>query len=74
MLGDNAKQRPDEIAGRKEDAEEGGEDGITILLRIFERHFGDLPDEVWAKFPPDLSEELDHYVHGAAKKSGKSAQ
>lgn len=74
VLGDAAKRRLAEIASRMEDAEDGDEDGITILSRIFDRHFGDLPDEVWADFPADLSEELDHYVHGAAKKSGESAQ
>lgn len=74
VLGDSAKHHLAEIAGKMEDAEEEGEDGITILSRIFDRHFGDLPDGAWAEFPSDLSEELDHYVHGAAKKSDASAQ
>ena len=74
VLGDNAKRRLAEIAGRLEDAEEDGEDGMTILSRIFDRHFGDLPDGAWDEFPADLSEELDHYVHGAAKQSGESAR
>ena len=74
VLGDAAKRRLAEIANRMEDAEDGDEDGITILSRIFDQRFGDLPDEVWAEFPADLSEELDHYVHGADKKSGESAQ
>jgi len=27
----------------------------------------DVPDEEWAKLPPDLSDQLDHYVYGTPK-------
>lgn len=74
VLGNAAKRRLADIASRMEDAEDEGEDGITILSRIFDRHFGDLPAEAWKEVPSDLSEELDHYVHGAAKKNNEPAQ
>ncbi len=28
----------------------------------------DVPDEEWAKLPPDLSDQLDHYVYGTPKR------
>lgn len=74
VLSDGVRQRLGDAADGLEEAEDGGDDGITILSRIFDRHFGDLPKEVWDEFPADLSEELDHYVHGAAKKSGEPAR
>ena len=74
VFGDDAKRRLAEIASRLDDAEDEGEDGITILSRIFDRHFGDLPAEAWKEVPSDLSEELDHYVHGTAKKSDESTR
>ncbi len=29
----------------------------------------DVPDEEWAKLPPDLSDNLDHYIYGAPKQT-----
>jgi hypothetical protein len=28
----------------------------------------DVPDEEWAKLPPDLGDNLDHYIYGLPKK------
>ncbi len=30
--------------------------------------WADVPAEEWAKLPPDLSDQLDHYIYGTPKK------
>ncbi len=30
--------------------------------------WADVPEEEWAKLPPDLSDQLDHYIYGTPKK------
>ncbi|HEY3411452.1 MAG TPA: hypothetical protein VGM51_00195 [Armatimonadota bacterium] len=44
----------------------GEGDGLTIEEKIAAL-FADVPESEWAKLPPDLTDNLDHYIYGTPK-------
>jgi len=44
------------------------------IWEIAEELSATIPDEEWAKIPPDLSKNLDHYLYGAPKKEDDSRE
>lgn len=66
-----AGQRLHVTVRRADAADEGAVDStahkVTITDRILER-FRDVPPEERSKVPPDLTDNLDHYVYGLPKK------
>lgn len=50
-----------------EDEEAPAKDTRSIEEKIA-TIWADVPEEEWAKLPPDLSDQLDHYIYGAPKK------
>ena len=39
------------------------------LYEILDHFSSNVPDEEWAKLPPDLSFNLDHYIYGTPKRT-----
>jgi hypothetical protein len=60
---------------RKDGAPQQPKDGVTeastgeSILAMMQEIWTQVPPEEWAALPPDLSENLDHYLYGVPKKS-----
>ena len=67
--------RASEFAGRRlrvivlpaEEHKDTPNDTRSIEEKI-EEIMADVPEEEWAKLPPDLSDNLDHYIYGTPKR------
>jgi len=76
-------ERADEFAGRRvrlvvlpahsgsETIANGGESESgkrKSIEELAEDLFADVPREEWEKLPPDLTDQLDHYIYGTPKR------
>ncbi|MYE54898.1 MAG: hypothetical protein F4X34_06865 [Chloroflexi bacterium] len=43
--------------------------GTPSIQEIILKHAEKIPDEALSEFPPDFTENLDHYLYGMPKKS-----
>jgi hypothetical protein len=56
------------VAVEAEDAEAASSGTIQSFWADINRIADSVPPEEWAKLPPDLSSNLDHYLYGAPKR------
>jgi hypothetical protein len=65
-----------EFAGRRlrvivlpeEENGASAEEGSPSIEEKIERLMADVPEEEWAKLPPDLTDNPDHYIYGTPKR------
>ncbi len=62
------RKQPQRRAGNGKPAATAPEPTVLRMMREFRELAMQVPKEEWDKFPPDFSDNLDHYLYGAPKK------